>query len=215
MAAAGSRPLGFNGRAWSADAPCAAETLRPFCQDPARACHGQPSTVVPPLRLIEPGAVLCCAVLSHPAPCLPPPPILVCLRPVLGMPLRLDMPHTRCIPIVAPGSGATVTESLPLMPTSSTVEDDGKPSFSSLLSNERFPYRALLARQQQAQKLKHPLLHELHELRMPNRVRSTRVLTERWQAQQEGREYVGNEAHFGGSFKTMGTCVFANGGSSL
>lgn len=104
---------------------------------------------------------------------------------------------------------------LPLMPVSSVVEEDGTPPFTSLLSNEQFIHRARLAKEQQTQTLKHPLLHELHELRMPNRVRSTRGLTEMWQAQVDGREYAGNEAHFGGSFRTMGACVFSNGGSSL
>lgn len=104
---------------------------------------------------------------------------------------------------------------LPLMPVSSVVEDDGTPPFPALLSTKQFLYRALLAREQQARKLNHPLLHEFHELRMPFRIRSTRVLTEMWQAQQEGRKYMGNEAHYSGSFKTMGACIFANGGSSL
>lgn len=50
------------------------------------------------------------------------------------------------------------------------TRSDNAPSFSALLSPERFLYRALLANAQTKAQLKHPLFFEIHNARTPRRV---------------------------------------------
>lgn len=98
---------------------------------------------------------------------------------------------------------------LPPMPRSSAIDETGAPPFSALLSPARFLARARMARSQSKGLLGHPLMHELHMLRMPERVGRTRAAVIAWRANQAG------EVVQTGTFNNSGAVVFANGGASL
>jgi hypothetical protein len=103
---------------------------------------------------------------------------------------------------------------LPFMPRSSSVDDTGAPSFSSLLSPARFLARARLARVQGQGLLGHPLLHEFHLLRLPERCLRARAAAMTWRAIQAGQGVPPIDSQ-PGVFKDVAPVVFSNGGASL
>ncbi|EKM60578.1 uncharacterized protein PHACADRAFT_51780, partial [Phanerochaete carnosa HHB-10118-sp] len=103
---------------------------------------------------------------------------------------------------------------LPFMPTSSALDETGAPSFSALLSPERFLARARIAVAEAKYQLTHPLIDEFHLLLMPKRSKHRRATAMAWRARQVGKP-LPEDAPRPSSFEAWAPYVVANGGASL
>ncbi|EJD06372.1 uncharacterized protein FOMMEDRAFT_165199 [Fomitiporia mediterranea MF3/22] len=89
------------------------------------------------------------------------------------------------------------------------------PTFDALLSKKRFLARACLVRKQTSAQLRHPLLQELHVVRMSEACRRNRDLGLAWRATQTNQDSVKNSTSIPGTdWKTAGY-VASNEGASL
>lgn len=103
---------------------------------------------------------------------------------------------------------------LPTAPATADADATGAPPLRTLLSPARFLARVRMAQVHGQALLGHPLLHEFHLVRLPERNQRARLSAAAWQAAQRG-EGAGTTAHRPGEFSTIAPCVFTNGGASL
>lgn len=105
-------------------------------------------------------------------------------------------------------------------PNSPALDTTGAPPLAALLTPARFRARAQMARAQTKALLAHPLLHELHALRLPIRNARTYAAALAWRAGHKQAAPAPNptpaaDSQQAGRFADLAPCVFSNGGASL
>ena len=99
-------------------------------------------------------------------------------------------------------------------------EHQDAPPFFTFLPPRRFLHRAKIVQKQTAHTLKHPLIHELHLVRTPDRIRRAKAMGQAWRRRQRSesgpqeRRDSGAEPEDATAFSRQAS-VMCNGGASL